>query len=138
MKTNPGRFFEDYSLGEVIAHAVPRTISGGERALYHALYPARHALHSSDEFARACGLPAAPVDDLAAFHLVFGKTVPDISLNAVANLGYAEGRWLRPVWPGDTLRAESRVIGLKENSSRASGVVWVRTMGLNQRGEVVI
>jgi 2-methylfumaryl-CoA hydratase len=138
MKTNPGRFFEDYSLGEVIAHAVPRTISGGERALYHALYPARHALHSSDEFARACGLPAAPVDDLAAFHVVFGKTVPDISLNAVANLGYAEGRWLRPLYPGDTLRAESRVIGLKENSSRASGVVWVRTMGLNQRGEVVI
>ena len=138
MKTNPGRFFEDYRVGEVIAHAVPRTVSGGERALYHALYPARHALHSSDDFARACGLPAAPLDDLAAFHLVFGKTVPDISLNAVANLGYAEGRWLRPVWPGDTLRAESRVIGVKENSNRASGVVWVRTMGLNQRDEVVI
>ena len=76
---------------------MPRTVSGGERALYHALYPARHALSSSDEFARACGLPAAPVDELMAFHLVFGKTVPDISLNAVANLGYAEGRWLKPV-----------------------------------------
>ena len=54
-KTNPGRFFEDYSVGDVIEHAVPRTFSGGERALYHALYPARHALYSSDEFARACG-----------------------------------------------------------------------------------
>ena len=100
MKTSAGRFFEDYRMGEVIAHAVPRTVSGGERALYHALYPARGALYSSDEFARACGLHAAPIDDLAAFHLVFGKTVPDISLNAVANLGYAEGRWLAPVWPG--------------------------------------
>ncbi|MGB8622162.1 MAG: hypothetical protein WCD16_05030, partial [Paracoccaceae bacterium] len=88
-KTSAGRFFEDYAVGQVIAHAVPRTLSGGERALYHALYPARHALHSSDEFARACGLPAAPLDDLIAFHSVFGKTVPDISLNAVANLGYA-------------------------------------------------
>ncbi|MBS0565372.1 MAG: MaoC family dehydratase [Proteobacteria bacterium] len=138
MKTNPGRFFEDYRLDEVIVHAVPRTLSGGERALYHALYPARGALCSSDEFARACGLPSAPLDDLIAFHTVFGKTVPDISLNAIANLGYAEGRWLKPVWPGDTLRSESTVIGLKENSNGASGVVWVRTRGLNQRCEAVL
>ena len=67
MKTSPGRFFEDYRLGEVIHHAIPRTISGGERALYHALYPARHALQSSDEFARGCGLAASPVDDLITF-----------------------------------------------------------------------
>ncbi|MDR7123762.1 MaoC family dehydratase [Pseudotabrizicola sp. 4114] len=138
MKTNPGRFFEDYRLGEVIAHAVPRTLSGGERALYHALYPARHALCSSDPFAQSCGLPASPLDDLAAFHTVFGKTVPDISLNAIANLGYAEGRWLLPVYPGDTLRAESTVIGLKENSSGASGVVYVRTRGFNQDGAPVL
>ena len=74
MKTNLGRFFEDYRLGETIIHAAPRTIGGGERAMYHALYPARHALYSSDEFARGCGLPASPLDDLAAFHIVFGKT----------------------------------------------------------------
>ncbi|TGD66425.1 MaoC family dehydratase [Tabrizicola sp. WMC-M-20] len=132
VKTNPGRFFEDYRLGETIAHAVPRTLSGGERAVYHALYPARHAVYSSDQFAQGCGLPASPMDDLAAFHTVFGKTVPDISLNAIANLGYAEGRWLQPVYPGDTLRAQSTVIGLKENSSGTSGVVWVRTRGFNQ------
>lgn len=138
MKTNPGRFFEDYRLGEVITHSVPRTVGLGERALYHALYPARGAVHSSDEFARSVGLAASPLDDLIAFHTVFGKTVPDISLNAVANLGYAEGRWLRPVWPGDTLRSVSEVIGLKETSSGATGVVWVRTKGLNQRGEVIL
>ncbi|MCD1619797.1 MaoC family dehydratase [Salipiger marinus] len=137
-KTNPGRFFEHYRLGQVIEHAVPRTVSGGERALYHALYPARHALYSSDEFARACGLPAAPLDDLAAFHLVFGKTVPDVSLNAVANLGYAEGRWHHPVMPGDTLRARSTVIGLKQTSSGGSGVVYVRTEGRNQRDDLVL
>ncbi|MBW0156810.1 MaoC family dehydratase [Sedimentimonas flavescens] len=131
-KTNPGRFFEDYKVGQVIRHAVPRTVSGGERAMYHALYPARSALYSSDEFARVSGLPSAPIDDLAAFHVVFGKTVPDVSLNAVANLGYAEGRWLRPVYPCDTLRSESEVIGVKENSNGKSGVVYVRTTGLNQ------
>ncbi len=137
-KTGAGRFFEDYRLGEVIRHAVPRSLGQGERALYHALYPARGALHSSDEFARACGLPQSPLDDLIAFHTVFGKTVPDISLNAVANLGYAEGRFLRPVWPGDTLRSESEVIGLKQNSNGRTGVVWVRTRGLNQHGEAVL
>jgi 2-methylfumaryl-CoA hydratase len=138
MKTNPGRFFEDYRLGETIAHAVPRTVGAGERALYHALYPARGALYSSDEFAKGCGLRASPMDDLIAFHTVFGKTVPDISLNAIANLGYAEGRWLAPVWPGDTLRSESTVIGLKENSNGTSGVVWVRTRGVNQHGQAVL
>ena len=137
-KTDPGRFFEDYSLGQVIEHAVPRTVSGGERALYHSLYPARHALYSSDAFAQDCGLPASPIDDLAAFHVVFGKTVPDVSLNAVANLGYAEGRWLKPVYPGDTLRAASEVIGLKQNSNGKTGVVYVRTTGTNQRGETVM
>ncbi|ANT59700.1 hypothetical protein AYJ57_04535 [Salipiger sp. CCB-MM3] len=137
-KTNPGRFFEDYSIGQVIDHAVPRTVSGGERALYHALYPARHALYSSDEFARSVGLPASPLDDLAAFHIVFGKTVPDVSLNAVANLGYAEGRWLKPIYAGDTLRSSSEVIGLKQNSNGKSGVVYVRTRGTNQRGETVL
>jgi len=137
-KTNAGRFFEDYRLGEVIAHAVPRTLSGGERALYHALYPARHALASSDAFAHACGLAAAPLDEMLVFHTVFGKTVPDISLNAVANLGYAEGRFLAPVFPGDTLSAESLVIGLRETSNGKSGVVWVRTRGLNQHGAAVL
>ncbi|WP_238364091.1 MaoC family dehydratase [Mesobacterium pallidum] len=137
-KTNPGRFFEDYSVGQVIDHAVPRTVGQGERALYHALYPARHALYSSDEFARASGLPGSPLDDLAAFHVVFGKTVPDVSLNAVANLGYAEGRWLKPVYPGDTLRSSSEVIGLKQNSNGKTGVVYVRTTGTNQNGQAVM
>lgn len=137
-KTNPGRFFEDYAVGDVITHAVPRTISGGERAMYHALYPARGALYSSDAFARACGLPASPVDDLITFHTVFGKSVPDVSLNAVANLGYAEGRWLRSVYPGDTLTSVSEVIGTKQNSNGKSGVVWVRTKGRNQNGEDVL
>lgn len=137
-KTNEGRFFEDYAIGQVIRHAVPRTVKMGERALYHALYPARHALYSSDQFAQACGLPFSPLDDMIAFHVIFGKTVPDVSLNAVANLGYAEGRWVTPVWPGDTLRSESEVIGLKQNSNGKTGVVWVRTRGLNQHDELVM
>lgn len=137
-KTFSGNFFEDYRIGQTIAHAVPRTITEGDRALYTALYPTRFALYSSDEFARASGLPRSPIEDLAAFHVVFGKTVPDVSLNAVANLGYAEGRFLAPVYPGDTITSTSEVIGLKENSNRQSGVVYVRSTGRNQHGEPVL
>jgi 2-methylfumaryl-CoA hydratase len=69
----------------------------------------------ADTFAHSLGFPRAPVDNLLAFNVVFGKTVPDISLNAVANLGYAAGRFGHRVYPGDTLTADSTVIGLKEN-----------------------
>ncbi len=138
MKASQGRFFEDFRLGETIIHGVPRTVSAGERALYHALYPTRHAVYSSDSFAAACGLERAPLDDLIVFHLVLGKSVPDISQNALANLGYAEGRWLAPVYPGDTIRAVSEIIGVKQNSSGKSGVVWLRTVGLNQRDKRVL
>jgi 2-methylfumaryl-CoA hydratase len=137
-KNNPGNFFEDFRLGQVLKHATPRTVTAGDQALYTALYGSRFALQSAETFAQACGLPAAPVDDLLAFHVVFGKTVPEVSLNAVANLGYAEGRFLAPVYPGDTLSSESEVIGLKENSNRKTGVVYVRSRGTNQRGEAVM
>lgn len=133
-----GRFFEDYAVDDEIAHATPRTVGEGERALYFSLYPSRHALASSAEFAKACGFERGPLDDLIAFHTVFGKTVPDISLNAVANLGYGEGRFLAPVFAGDTLSASSQVIGLKQNSNGKSGIVWVRTTGRNQHGDAVL
>ena len=138
MKTNAGLFFEDYCVGQIIDHAVPRTVGAGERALYHALYPARHALYSSDSFAQSCGLSKSPLDDLIAFHVVFGKSVPDISLNAVANLGYAEAQWILPVYPGDTLNSRSTIIGLKQNSSGKTGVVWVRSEGFNQADEMLM
>jgi 2-methylfumaryl-CoA hydratase len=137
-KTNPGNFFEDFTVGQVIEHATPRTVTSGDRALYGALYPSRFALPSSDEFAAACGLSPAPVEELIGFHIAFGKTVPDISLNAVANLGYAECRFHQPVRPGDTLRARSEVIGLKQNSNGRTGVVYVRSIATNQRGETAI
>jgi 2-methylfumaryl-CoA hydratase len=137
-KTNPGRFFEDFTLGEEIVHATPRTVTEGDQSLYTALYGTRFAVNSSAEFARGLGLGGAPIDDLLVFHVVFGKTVPDISLNAVANLGYAGGRFGVPVFAGDTLSTRSTVIGLKPNGNGQTGVVWVRSIGRNQRGEMVL
>ena len=137
-KTTPGNFFEDFRLGQTITHATPRTVTAGDVALYNALYGSRFPLQSSDMFAYAIGYPSSPLDDLLVFHIVFGKTVPDISLNAVANLGYADCRFLHAVYPGDTLTAVSEVIGLKENSSRKTGVVYLRSAGFRQDGTKVL
>lgn len=137
-KTSAGRFFEDFRLGEAIRHATPRTVTAADAALYSALYGTRFAVQSSDVFAAQIGYERSPLDDLLVFHVVFGKTVPDISLNAVANLGYAEGRFLKPVYPGETLAAVSEVIGLKENSNGKTGVVYVRTRGLRSDGAEVL
>src|SRR5262245_17939725 len=137
-KARLGNYFEDFSVGQVMAHATPKTITTGDVALYTGLYGPRFAVQSSDVFANVIGYGQAPVDDLLVFHTVFGKTVPDISLNAIANLGYAECRFLEAVFPGDTLSASSEVIGLRENANRASGVVYVRTTGHNQNGKAVL
>jgi 2-methylfumaryl-CoA hydratase len=137
-KTNAGRFFEDFQLGQTIRHPTPRTVTSGDVAVYNGLFGPRFAVQSSDEFARRIGYARAPLDDLLVFNVVFGKTVPDISLNAVANLGYADCRFLKPVYPGATLSAVSEVIGLKENSSRKTGIVYVRSRGVDETGEPVL
>ncbi len=137
-KTRPGNFFEDFVVGQEIVHATPRTVTEGEVALYTALFGSRFAVTSSDPFAVDVGLDGAPIDSMLAFHVVFGKTVPDISLNAIANLGYANGRFGVPVYPGDTLSTTSTVIGVKENKDGKTGVVYVRSIGVNQVGDMVL
>jgi len=137
-KTDPGRFFEDFRIGETLFHATPRTVSDADAALYLALTGTRFAVNSADPFAEALGFARAPLDDFLAFHIVFGKTVPDVSINAVANLGYAAGIFGAPLYPGDTVTARSEVIGLRENSNHQTGTVYVRSQGFNQRGDSVV
>jgi 2-methylfumaryl-CoA hydratase len=134
-KARAGNYFENFSIGQTLVHATPQTLTDGDIALYRALTGSRQALYSSAEFARAGGMARLALDPLHAFHVVFGKSVPDISLNAVANLGYADGRFFAPVYPGDTLRAVSTVIGLKETSTGKTGIVYVRTAGLDAAGQ---
>lgn len=138
MKAGAGNFFEDFRLGRKIHHATPRTLTEGDCSLYIALTGARHVLHSSRPVAWALGYRDRPVDDLLVFNMAFGKTVPEVSLNAVANLGYADVRFRAPCYCGDTLRAESEVIGLKQNSNGKSGVVYVRSSAFNQDNEPVL
>ncbi len=137
-KTRSGNFFEDFAVGQVFHHAVPRTVTEGDLSLYIALTGDRRPLHCSAEFARSLGFARETAHDLLVFHIVFGRAVPDVSLNSPANLGYADVRFLRPVLPGDTLRAETEVIGRRETSRGDVGIVWVHTRGYNQRDEEVL
>ncbi len=133
-----GNFFEDFFVGRKFRHATPRTITQGDSSLYIALTGSRHPIHCSEPLAQALGYRTMPVDDFLVFNLAFGKTVPDISANAIANLGYADLRFLEPVYVGDTLVAESEVIGVRETSAGGSGVVYVRSAAHNQNGVPVL
>ena len=137
-KINMGNFFEDFSIGQKIVHPLPRTVSEGDVSLYIAFTGSRFALHSSDVIAQEMGYEKRPIDDVLMFHLTFGKSVQDISLNAIANLGYAEISFPNPVFIGDTVSMTSTVIGLKENSNGKSGVVYVHSIGVNQNGAEVL
>jgi 2-methylfumaryl-CoA hydratase len=137
-KTRAGNFFEDFRVGHVFHHAVPRTVTEGDVALYIALTGDRRALHCSREFAQSLGFESETVHDMLVFHIVFGRAVPDVSLNSPANLGYADVRFQRPVYTGDTLRAETEVIGKRETSRPEVGIVWVHTRGFNQKDESVL
>lgn len=137
-KTESGNYFEDFSIGQELVHATPRTVTDGDVAMYCALYGPRFAFTSGASFAQALGMKSMPLDSMLVFHVVFGKTVPDVSLNAVANLGYAGGTFGVPVYAGDTLTTTSTVIGLKPNRDGKTGVVYVNSVGRNQHGEVVL
>jgi len=96
-----GYFLEDYAPGDRLVHATPRTLTAADASLYLALTGSRNPVHCAAPLARAMGHPSAPLDDLLVFHVAFGKTVHDVSFNAVANLGYADVRFLEPVYAGD-------------------------------------
>jgi len=137
-KTRTGNYFEDFRIGMRIRHATPRTLTDGDRSLYIALTGSRDVVASAKTVSELVGLAQHPMDPFLVFNLAFGKTVPDISLNAVANLGYADGRFLAPVSAGDTLRVESEVIGLREVSNGKSGVVYTRSTAFNQHEKEVL
>ena len=138
MKNFKSRYFEDYVVGEEINHSVPRTITEGDVAIYLATTGSRFAINYSKEFSRQIGYDKTPVDDILVFHMVFGRTVPDLSLNAIANLGYAGVKFVKPVYIGDTVSSKSKIVGVKQNSNGKTGTVYVESTGRNQYGDVVL
>lgn len=128
-KGSIGNFFEDFEIGRETTCATPRVLTSAETAW--------HVATTNDRTPRFCSAEGR-VHPLVVFHTVIAQTVRDVSLNARANLGYAGMVWRTPVFHGDEITTSIKVVGLKENSNRETGNVWVQTTGRNQRGETVL
>ena len=138
IKNFKSRYFEDYKIDEEINHSVPRTITNGDVSIYLSTTGSRFPSELFNRILKKVRISKTPIDDVLLFHLVFGRTVPDLSLNAIANLGYAGVNFHKPAFVGDTVSASSKIIGLKENSNEKTGTVYVKSIGKNQNDESYI
>jgi 2-methylfumaryl-CoA hydratase len=133
-----GRYLEDFVPGTVFEHPRGFTIDKGVARSFAAAFLHANPLYLNDEYARAHGFPASPVCPQLVFNLVLSLGVQNDSEKAMANLGYYNARFLRPVYPGDTLRALTRVHDCRERGEGKPGIVHIHTLGLNQSDQVVL
>jgi itaconyl-CoA hydratase len=133
-----GRYFEDFEVGDVYEHRPGRTITETDNTWFTLLTMNTHPLHFDREYAKASEFGRTLVASPLTVALMVGMSVSDVSQKAIANLGWRDIRLTHPVYPGDTLYAESEVLEKRESKSRPeAGVVTVRTAGRNQEGVVV-
>ena len=134
-----GHYFEEFTEGEIIEHELSKTIFESDNNFFSLLTMNHHPVHTNIDYASKNQHGQILVVGTLVFSLVVGMTVPDISGKAIANLGYEDIRHLAPTFIGDTLYARTRVISKRESKSKADrGIIYVETIGYNQRGEDVI
>jgi itaconyl-CoA hydratase len=134
-----GRYLEDFTVGDVYEHAHGRTISETDNTWFSLLTNNPHDVHSNADYASRTEFGRPLVVSTLTLAIVTGLSVPDVSQNAVANLGWDDVKLTAPVFAGDTLYASSEVLEVRPSQSRpGQGLVRVRTTGRNQRGETVI
>lgn len=134
-----GRYYEEFTVGEIIEHAFSKTIFESDNNLFSLLTMNCHPVHTNVDYASHSQHGKILVVGTLVFSLVVGLTVIDISGKAIANLGYEDVKHLLPTYLGDTLYARTRVISKRESKSKSDrGIVYVETVGYNQRGEDVI
>jgi len=134
-----GRYFEDFEVGQVFKHWPGRTITETDDTWFSLLTMNQHPLHIDAHYAKQTQHGQRLVVGTLVFSLVVGMSVADVSGHAIANLEYQEIKHLGPVFHGDTLYAESRVLSKTESKSKPDrGVVTVETFGLNQKQEKVL
>ena len=135
----PGRYFDEWQVGDTVAHAVTRTVTETDNLLFSTLTHNPQPLHIDVEAAKASEFGQILVNSCLTFSLAVGVSVADTTLGTlVANLGFDEVRLPKPVFIGDTLRFESECVGLRESSSRpTAGIVTWEHRATNQRGEIV-
>ncbi len=134
-----GRFYEDFEVGDVYRHPLGRTLTETDNTWFTLLTMNPNQIHFNKEYGARTDFGQCLMNSTLTLALVTGLSVSDISQNVVANLGWDEVRLTHPVYAGDTLYAESRVLSKRESASRPhAGIVQVQTRGVNQDGEIVI
>ena len=137
--SNIGNYYEDFEVGTVVTHSLSKTIFESDNNLFSLLTMNYHPVHTNLDYAQNNQHRQILVVGTLVFSLVVGFTVPDISGKAIANLGYEEVKHLAPTFIGDTLYARTKILSKRESSSKYDrGIVYVETIGYNQRREDVI
>jgi acyl dehydratase len=134
-----GRVFEDFAVGDVYEHPLGRTILPADNVWFTCLTMNTNPIHFDAEYAAKTEFGRPLVNSCLTLSLVTGQSVIDLTVNAVANLGWDAVTLPHPLFEGDTVRSKSEVLDTRESKSRpAVGIVRVKTTGTNQRGEAVI
>jgi acyl dehydratase len=134
-----GRFFEDFSVGDVFRSRLGRTITDADNVWFTCLTMNTNQVHFNAPYAERTRFGRTLVNSTFTLALVTGLTVPDTSENATANLAWTDIKLPKPVFVGDTLWSESEILELRESQSNPSvGIVTMRCRGVNQNAEVVI
>ena len=135
----PGRYFDEWQVGDKVEHAITRTVTDTDNLLISALTHNPQPMHLDHEVAAKSEFGKPLVNSIFTFGLMIGVSVHDTTLGTlVANLGYDKVRMPKPVFIGDTLRAESECIAVRESQSRPNaGIVTWAHRSFNQRDELV-
>lgn len=135
----PGLYFEEFKVGEVIRHSLRRTVTQADNVLFSTLTHNPSPLHLDEEYMRGSEFGRTIVNSCFTLSLMTGVSVADTTDGtAIANLGWEDARFPRPVFPGDTLRIETEIAAARESRSRPdAGVVTFVHRAFNQHNELV-
>ena len=134
-----GRVFEDFEVGDIYEHPLGRTITQADNIWFTCLTMNTNPIHFDAEYASRTEFKRPLVNSCFTLALVTGQSVIDLTINAVANLGWDEVKLPHPLFEGDTVYARSEVLDVRESRSRpTAGIVKVKTTGLNQHGTPII
>jgi acyl dehydratase len=133
-----GRYYEEFTVGDVYEHRPGRTITQTENIWFTLLTMNKHPMHFDEEFAKHSEFGQCIVASPFTLAVLVGMSVSDVSQKAIANLGWTDIKMTHPVFAGDTLYAESQVLAKRESASRPNaGIVTVRTLGFNQKKQEI-
>jgi len=136
---DPGRFYEDFHVGQRIVHPLGRTVLAADNSWFSLLTQNQNPIHIDRHHSERTPFGKPLVNSCLTLALATGQSVNDLTRNVLANLGWDDVRLPAPLFEGDTLYSESEVLSTRESRSRPeAGIVTVRTRGKNQDGEVVI